>query len=106
MSLTKTQFQMLVSQILKKINTCEGLIDYLENNHCFFYLSSKGYIDYQVSPNLIISLDRLEGDGGLIPTDDYSSFIEELLKDTERLFQAVKIQRQSYLDYLERIDNL
>ena len=106
MSLTKTQFQMLVSQILKKINACEGLIDYIDNNHCFFRLSSKGYIDYQVSPNLIISLDRLEGEGTLIPMDDYSSFIKELLKDTEKLFQAVKIQRQSYLDYLETIKSL
>ena len=106
MSLTKIQFENLVRQTLKKINDCEGLIDYLENNHCFFYLSSKGYIDYQVSPSLIISLDKLEDDGGLIPSDDYSSFIEQLLKDTNKLFSAVKIQRQPYLDYLEKIDSL
>ena len=108
MSLTRTQFQMLVSQILKKINACEGLIDYLENNHCFFYLSSKskGHIDYQVNPNLIISLDRLEDDGGLIPSDNYSSFIDELLNDINKLFQAVKIERQAYLGYLEKIDSL
>ena len=97
---------MLVSQILKKINTCEGLIDYIENNNCFFYLSSKGYIDYRVNPNLIISLDKLEDEGGLIPIDNYCSFIDQLLKDTQKLLSAVKIQRQSYLDYLERIDNL
>ena len=106
MSLTKTQFENLVHQTLKKINACEGIKDYLENNHCFFYLSSNGCIEYQSSPSLIISLDRLEDDGGLIPNDDYPSFIEGLLKDTQKLFLAVKFQRQAYLDYLEKIDNL
>lgn len=103
MSLTKIQFESLVHQTLKKINACEGISDYLNNNHCFFYLSSNGCIDYQSSPNLSISLDRLEDDGSLIPSDDYPSFIEGLLKDTQKLFLAVKTQRQAYLDYLETI---
>ena len=106
MSLTKIQFESLVHQTLKKLNACEGLIDYLENNPCFFYLSSRGHLDYQVNPNLVISLDRLEDDGSLISSDDYLSFIEGLLKDTQKLFLAVKTQRRVYLDYLEKIDSL
>lgn len=107
MSLNKTQFQTLVYEIVQKIKSTEGAISYIyDTPGCFDNTRGKGHIYYQATSKLLIDLDKLSDDGEMILCNEYHMFIDQLIVDTENLIKAVKLQRQPFLDYLEKIENL
>lgn len=107
MSLNKNQFETLIYQIVKKIKNAEGAEAYISDTPCCFD-NTHGYnhLHYQATPQLLIDLDKLSDDGAMIPSNEYHTFLDQLIVDTQELIKAVKLQRQSFIEYLEKIENL
>lgn len=107
MLLTQNQFEALIYQLVKKIKGIEGLKEYLSNlsSPCEFYLD-KNNLHYFPKYGGDIDLDWLYDNGSEFAEADYYSFIDELLDATKKLIEAVKLQRQPFLEYLEKIENL
>lgn len=107
MLVNKNQFEALVYQVTRKIKAVEGVESYiLDTPCCFRYDDKNGHLHYTVEVNREIDLDRLADDGAMIPSDTYHQFMDSLLVDTEEVIKAVKLQRQPFIEYLERIENL
>ena len=107
MSLNKDQFETLIHKVVQKIKSTEGAISYIyETPCCFDNTRGKGHIYYQATPKLLVNLDKLSEDGAMIPSNDYSTFIDQLIVDAEELIKNVKLQRQPFVDYLEKIKSL
>ena len=104
MSLTKIQFEIVVTKVIEKIISTEGAIGYVyETPGCFDNTRGKGHLYYQATTSMLIDLNALSKDGAMIPSNDYSTFINQLLVDAEELIKSVKLQRQPFIDYLEKI---
>ena len=107
MSLNKNQFEVLVYQVICKIKGVEGVEYYISDTPCCFdNTHGDNHLHYQATSSLLIDLNKLSDDGAMIPTNDYSLFIDQLLVDTEEVIKAAKLQRQPFLDYMEKIESL
>lgn len=106
MSLNKNQFEALIYQVIKKIKSVEGAESYILDTPGRFDFSPNSHLHYQVTDKHYIDLDKLSDDGAMIPSNDYHTFIDQLLVDTQELLKAVNLQRQPFIDYLEKIENL
>lgn len=107
MSINKNQFEALVYQVTKKLKAVEGVESYiLDTPCCFRYDDTNGHLNFTAEVNREIDLDRLSEDGAMIPSDTYHQFMDSLLADAEEVIKTVKLQRQPFIEYLERIENL
>lgn len=106
-SLNKNQFEVLIFSVIQKIKETEGVMEYIRETPCCFdnTLPDK-HLHYQATTTFLIDLDKLSDDGAMIPSNDYHSFIDQLIVDTQDLIKAVKLQRQPFVEYLEKIKNL
>lgn len=107
MSVNKNQFEALVYQVTKKLKAVEGVESYiLDTPCCFHYDDRNKHLLYTVEVNREIDLDKLAEDGAMIPSDMYHQFMDSLLVDAEEIIKIVKLQRQPFIEYLEKIENL
>ena len=105
--LNKNQFEALVYQVIQKIKSIEGVESYISDTPCCFD-NTRGdkHLYYLGISRVLIDLNKLSDDGATIPSNDYCSFMDQLLLDTEEVIKAANLQRQPFLDYLEKIERL
>jgi len=111
MSLSKNQFEALIYQLVKKIKRVEGVKEYLSDLSTFstphdFYFGKFDHLHYCPRHGDDIDLDWLYDNGAEFAESKYHSFIDELLDDTKKLIEEVKLQRKPFLEYIEKIENL